>query len=86
MVTDVLSRGTEEFNMDFLEKIRAEREDHDETIREIALALGIKHSQYSRYENGRNEMPIRYLVEFCHHYSISADYLLGIPYNYRKPR
>lgn len=72
--------------MEFLEKLRAEREDHDETIRQLAESIGIKHSQYSRYENGHNEMPIRYLVEICHHYKVSADYLLGIPYTYRKPR
>lgn len=72
--------------MDFLDRLRAEREDHDETIRDIGNAIRIKHSQYTRYENGINEMPIRYLVAICHHYQVSADYLLGIPYNYRKPR
>ena len=72
--------------MEFTEKIRAEREDHDETIRELAEALGMKHSQYWTYESGKHEMPIRYLIKFCHHYKVSADYLLGIPNNYRKPR
>jgi len=72
--------------MDFLDRLRSEREDHDETIRQLGDAIGIKHSQYSTYETGKHEMPIRYLIAFCHHYKVSADYLLGIPYNYRKPR
>lgn len=72
--------------MKFLEKLKAEREDHDETQREIAKALDVTQYQYWTYETGKHEMPIRYLVAFCHHYQVSADYLLGIPYNYRKPR
>lgn len=70
----------------FLIKLKAEREDHDESQREIAKSIGITQDQYWKYETGKNEMPIRYLMAFCHHYKVSADYLLGIPYNYRKPR
>ena len=72
--------------MEFLEKLKAEREDHDESQRTIAKAIGITQDQYWKYETGKHEMPIRYLIEICHHYKVSADYLLGIPYNYRKPR
>lgn len=72
--------------MDYIEKIKAEREDHDESQRDIAKVLGIPQSQYWKYESGKNEMPIRYLIAICDHYKVSADYLLGIPKNYRKPR
>ena len=27
---------------------------------------------------GRNEMPIRHLVELCKFYNVSADYILGL--------
>lgn len=70
----------------FLMRLRAEREDHDESQYQIAEALKIQKPQYWRYEAGKTEMPIRYLIAFCHHYKVSADYLLGIPDNYRKPR
>ena len=69
-----------------MDRIKAEREDHDESEREIAKALSMPQSQYQKYEAKTNALPIRYLIEICHHYKVSADYLLGIPYNYRKPR
>ena len=72
--------------MEYMERIKAEREDHDESQRDIAKALSMSQSQYQKYESGQNALPIRYLIEICHHYKVSADYLLGIPKNYRKPR
>ncbi len=35
--------------------------------------------QWANYERGQHELPVRYLVEFCRHYRVSADYLLGLP-------
>lgn len=70
----------------FTEKIKAERQDHDEDQRELAKALGTSQTMIWRYENGKCDMTTRVLIEFCNHYKVSADYLLGIPYNYRKPR
>lgn len=72
--------------MTLMEKIKAEREDHDESQRKLAKALKIPQSQYQKYETEKNALPIKYLIEICHHYKVSADYLLSIPYNYRKPR
>lgn len=72
--------------MDYIDRIKAEREDHDESQRDIAKILNIPQSQYWKYEARKNELPIRYLIKICEHYKVSADYLIGIPYNYRKPR
>lgn len=72
--------------MDHIDRIKAEREDHDESQRTLAKALGMPQSQYQKYESKENAMPIRYLVAICHHYGVSADYLLGLPRNYRRPR
>lgn len=72
--------------MDYIDRIKAEREDHDESQRTIAKALNMPQSQYQKYEAKINALPIRYFIEICHHYHVSADYLLDIPYNYRKPR
>lgn len=69
-----------------MEIIKGEREDHDESQRDIASFLGIAQTVYWRYETNKVELPIRHLIEICHHYQVSADYLLGIPYNYRRPK
>ena len=72
--------------MDYIDRIKAEREDHDESQRDIARALNMPQSQYQKYETRAVTLPIRYLVAICDHYKVSADYLLGIPKNYRHPR
>lgn len=44
----------------------------------IAKVLGIPQQQYSRYEQGQNEIPVRYVIELCKFYQVSADWLLGL--------
>lgn len=72
--------------MYYTDRMLAERQDHDESQRDIAKALKISQQQYQKYEAGITALPIKYLVAFCDHYQVSADYLLGIPKNYRHPR
>ena len=48
------------------------------TQAQVAQALMIPQQQYSRYENGKNEIPIRYVVALCRLYGVSADWLLGL--------
>lgn len=46
--------------------------------RKVAEALDIPQQQYCRYENGQNEIPVRYVIALCKLYGISADWLLGL--------
>ena len=46
--------------------------------RKVADFLGIPQQQYSRYENGKFEIPVRYVITLCRFYGISADWLLGL--------
>lgn len=48
---------------------------------QVSKAIGIDRRQYSRYENGTNELPIRYLYLICINFNVSADYILGISNN-----
>ena len=59
-------------------RIRDIREDNDKTQAQIAEILGIKQQQYSRYENGTDEIPLRYLTVLARYYNISLDYLAGL--------
>lgn len=43
-----------------------------------AESIGIDQRQWNRYENGKNEMPIRYLKALCVKWNISADEILEI--------
>ena len=57
--------------------LREMREDRD--IKQIVIAemLGMSQQQYSRYEKGESEIPLRALSVLADHYGVSADYLLG---------
>lgn len=51
---------------------------HKLSQREVAELLGIPQQQYSRYENGKFDIPVRYVITLCKFYHISSDWLLGL--------
>ena len=59
---------------------------HEDTQRSLAKAIGWHQVQIARYETGQNTPPINYIVAFCAHYHISADYILGLPKGLDWPR
>ncbi|MBQ8413973.1 MAG: helix-turn-helix transcriptional regulator [Clostridia bacterium] len=59
-------------------RIRDMREDNDKTQAQIAEILGIKQQQYSRYENGTDEIPLHYIIVLARYYNVSLDYLVGL--------
>ncbi len=60
---------------DNIRKIRKERGFSQEKIAEV---LRTTQQQYSRYEKGENELPVRHVITLCNFYDISADWLLGL--------
>ena len=44
----------------------------------VAEYLGIPQQRYSRYENGKSELPCRHLAALSKLYGVSSDYILGI--------
>ena len=63
-----------------LVNLKVFREKFNLTQKEAAASIGIGQRQWSRYENGTNEFPTRYLKQLCIKYNISADELLGITF------
>ena len=63
--------------MDYRQRMRDLREDHDKTQAEIAEVLGTSQTMYARYERGANELPTRHLITLADYYGVSTDYLLG---------
>lgn len=45
---------------------------------EFAEKININQRQYSRYETGKNSMPVEYAIAICKTFDVSADYLLGL--------
>ena len=62
----------------YLKRLRELREDKDKTQTEIAKILGMKQSQYSRYENGIRDLPLDSLITLAKYYGVSTDYILGL--------
>lgn len=65
--------------MEYAQKIRDLRTDHDKTQAQIALILGTTKNQIGKYERGEQEMPIKHLLTLCEYYQVSADFILGLP-------
>lgn len=66
--------------MNYYQRIRDLREDHDKTQKEIADVLGIRQSDYSKYERGVNMMGIDKYIVLARYYNVSLDYLVGLVY------
>lgn len=62
----------------YMEYLRALREDRDLTQTQVAEVLGTSQTMYARYERGANEMPVRHLITLCKYYKVSADVVLGL--------
>lgn len=72
--------------MEYTNRLKELRIDHDLKQKEIAEVLKIDQQYYSKYERGLNELPIRHLITLCKFYNISSDYILGLPDNLPYPK
>jgi len=59
------------------ELLRDLREDNDLKQSEVADLIGTTQQQYSKYETGESELPLRALATLADRYDVSADYLMG---------
>lgn len=57
------------------------RKQYKLTQSKAAEGIGIDQRQWNRYENGKNDIPVRYVKAICHKYNVSADWLLEININ-----
>ena len=62
----------------FFRRLRDLREDNDKSQIEIAELLGMKQTQYSRYERGERELPMHHFIALAKYYNVSIDYLAGL--------
>ena len=61
-----------------VKRIRDLREDKDLKQKDMAKILNISQQQYSRIENGTNEIKIDGLIKLSEIYNVSIDYILEL--------
>ena len=64
--------------MCYYQRLRDLREDADKNQNEVAAYLGMKQTQYSRYERGERELPMHHFIALARYYNVSLDYLAGL--------
>lgn len=64
-------------NNDIRLLIRDLREERGLAQKEIASILQTSQQQYSKYETGESELPIKALIALASYYDVSTDYLTG---------
>lgn len=58
-------------------RLKDVREDHDLTQGFVGELLETTQQQYSKYEQGVQEIPVHHLITLAEYYHVSTDYLLG---------
>ena len=64
--------------MDYFERLKEIREDHDLTQIDIANILKTTRQQVSKWENGIQMMGVDKYIILAEYYNISLDYILGL--------
>ena len=64
--------------MNYYERLRHLREDHDLKQQQIAEILGTTQEQYWKYENGKQMMAIDRYITLAKYYRVSIDYIAGL--------
>ena len=64
--------------MNYYQRLKDVREDHDLNQEDIANLLKTSQQQYGKYELGKQKMSIERYIFLSKYYNISLDYLCGI--------
>ena len=64
--------------MNYRERLRSLREDHDYTQAYVGEILNKSQQGYNHIEAGRAELKIEDLAILCRLYQVSADYIIGL--------
>ena len=64
--------------VDFYQRLKDLREDHDLTQQDVADVLQTTREQISKYETGKQMMGVDKYIKLAKYYNVSLDYLTGI--------
>ena len=72
--------------MQYWERLRELREDHDLKQSTVAKIINVGQSYYSKQERNEKPFQIEQIIQLCQYYKVSADYILGLPRGLEWPR
>ena len=72
--------------MDYVDRLRALREDRDVGQEQIAAVLGCQQSAISKYENRRAKYSVEDIIRLFAFYHVPADYVFGLPEDLSYPK
>ena len=64
--------------MNYYQRIRDLREDHDLTQNDIVAILKMHKTTYANYEQGKREPPFEFIIRLAIFYNVSIDYIAGL--------
>ena len=64
--------------MDYVDRIKALREDKDLKQREVAKILNKSQQGYAHLENRKAKFTVEDIIKLCDFYNVTADYILGL--------
>ena len=64
--------------MNYIQRIRALREDSDMTQQQVAQLLKVGQKTYSDYELGKTRIPVDSLILLARLYNVDMDYICGV--------
>ena len=62
----------------YLKRVRVLRESKKLTQSDVCKFIGIQQPQYNRYETGKRDFPLAYIVEVALLFNTSVDYILEL--------
>ena len=62
----------------YIERIRALREDSDYNQTRVARAIHVAQTTYSDYEKGKVRIPIDSLIDLARFYDVDMNYISGV--------
>lgn len=77
MYKDICYSEAEVIKM-YLVRLRELREKNRMVQKTVAAILDTSQEQYSKYERGARDLPIKHLVTLAKFYKVSTDYILGL--------
>ena len=62
----------------YLKRVKEFREARNLTQNDVCKVIGIQQPQYNRYETGKRDFPLAYIVEVALLFNTSVDYILEL--------